>query len=66
MAEAYCNLGHVLSFTGRPAEALVFLRRGHELGQAQKGRRYPSASWCDECRSLIAARQKQQAAGTAG
>jgi tetratricopeptide (TPR) repeat protein len=51
-AEAHCNLGHLLRDKGQFAEALTYLRRGHELGSKGPGWRYPSAQWVKECERL--------------
>lgn len=48
--EAHCNLGQLLfRALNRPADALPFLRKGHELGSKRKDWRYPSARWVAEC-----------------
>jgi serine/threonine-protein kinase len=52
-AEAHCNLGHALRNQGRFSEALVSLRRGHALGSARHGWRYPSAAWVRHCQRLL-------------
>jgi serine/threonine-protein kinase len=54
-AEAHCNLGHSLRDQGRFADALVSLRRGHELGSKLSywNKTYPSAEWVRKCEYLI-------------
>jgi serine/threonine protein kinase/tetratricopeptide (TPR) repeat protein len=52
-ADAHCNLGRVLQRQGQFAEALVYLRRGHELGSRDPSWRYPSAEWVRECERLV-------------
>jgi serine/threonine protein kinase/Flp pilus assembly protein TadD len=52
-AEAHCNLGDVLEQQGLFADALVYLRRGHELGSKQPTWNYPSAQWVQECERLV-------------
>ncbi|MBL8754880.1 MAG: protein kinase, partial [Planctomycetes bacterium] len=54
-AEAWCNLGHALAGSGRHAEAVVAMARGHELGSAAEGWQYPSDQWLDRCRFFAAA-----------
>jgi len=53
-AEAHCHLGQILGFErGQFAEALIHVRRGHELGMRQPGWPHPSAQLVKECeRSL--------------
>jgi hypothetical protein len=46
-------LGHVLRTQGRFSEALQSLRRGHALGSARRGWRYPYATWVRNCQRLI-------------
>jgi Tfp pilus assembly protein PilF len=50
--EAHCNLGHVLRNKGQFAEALTYLRRGHELGSRNPRWPYPSAQWVKHCERL--------------
>jgi serine/threonine protein kinase/Flp pilus assembly protein TadD len=52
-AEAYCNLGEVLKEKGLFAEALLSVRRGHELGSKNPRWRYPSAQWVQQCERLV-------------
>jgi serine/threonine-protein kinase len=51
-AEAHCNLGRALAAKGQFAEALTYLRRGHELGS--KHPNWPGfyAQWVKECERL--------------
>jgi len=51
--EAHCNLGQTLRRKGLFAEALVKLRRGHELGTQTQGWRHPSDRWVRECERLV-------------
>ncbi len=51
--QAHCNLGEALLAQGRFAEALELLRRGHALGSAAPGWRYPSADWVRQCERLV-------------
>jgi tetratricopeptide (TPR) repeat protein len=44
-AEANCNLAVCLTLLGRFAEALPFMRRGHESGSKRPDWTYPSAEW---------------------
>jgi serine/threonine-protein kinase len=60
-ATAHCNLGHTLRTQGKFREALAELQRGHELGTAQPGWKYPSAQWVRECEQLIRLDEKRQA-----
>ena len=53
MPEAHCNLGSALSLKGRFAEALISLRRGHELGSKNPRWPFPSAQWVKECERLV-------------
>ncbi len=48
-AQAHCNLGNALIHLGDFGPALESLRTGHQLGSQQKGWRYPSADWIEEC-----------------
>jgi serine/threonine protein kinase/tetratricopeptide (TPR) repeat protein len=53
-AEAHCNLGLALwRHQGEFREALVELRRGHELGAKDPRWRYPSAQWVRQCERLV-------------
>jgi tetratricopeptide (TPR) repeat protein len=52
-AEAHCNLGQALRQRGEFADALAALKRGHELGSQQKGWRYPSKQWVQQCERLV-------------
>jgi serine/threonine protein kinase/tetratricopeptide (TPR) repeat protein len=65
-AQAHCNLGHALRGAGRYPEALVELKRGHELGSAQPGWRFPSAQWVKECERLLEKADAQQDPATQG
>jgi serine/threonine-protein kinase len=56
--EAHCGLGIALSDSGRLAEALTALKRGHELGMEQPGWRQLSAQWVQQCERLLALEQK--------
>jgi tetratricopeptide (TPR) repeat protein len=51
-AEGHCNLGHALKGQGRFAEALLHMKKGHELGSRQVSWRYPSAQWVSEIQRL--------------
>jgi serine/threonine protein kinase/tetratricopeptide (TPR) repeat protein len=53
IAEAYCNLGQALRDKGQFAEAMTYLRRGHELGSPRRGWSYPSEKWVKECERLV-------------
>ena len=53
-AEAHCNLGLILLYLGRPAEALEELHQGHELGSRRPGWSNPSARWVTECEQRVA------------
>ena len=44
-AEAHCNLAMCLQSSGQFAEALQYMRRGHELGSKRSDWNYPSAEW---------------------
>jgi tetratricopeptide (TPR) repeat protein len=57
-AEALCNLGHVLKQQGSFAEAVVSLRRGHELGSKRSGWPYPSAQWLRDTERLAVLERK--------
>jgi hypothetical protein len=52
-AEAYCNLGSIFELKGHFAEALVYRRRGHELGSKNPRWPYPSAQWLRDCERLV-------------
>jgi eukaryotic-like serine/threonine-protein kinase len=52
-AEAHCNLGHMLRQEGRFVEALVELKRGHEIGSKNSSWRYPSAEWVHQAERLV-------------
>jgi serine/threonine-protein kinase len=52
-AEAHCNLGHVIRDKAQFAEALTYLRRGHELGSKSPRWPYPSAQWVKQCEHLV-------------
>jgi tetratricopeptide (TPR) repeat protein len=54
LAEAHCNLGLALESQGELAAALAALRRGHALGTASPGWRYPSTRWVEEVERLRA------------
>jgi serine/threonine protein kinase/Flp pilus assembly protein TadD len=48
-AEANCSLGKALMGRGRFAEALSFLKKGHELGSKRPDWSRPSAQWLAHC-----------------
>jgi hypothetical protein len=50
---SHCNLGHALRSKGSYAEALVELRKGHELGLKTPAWTYPSAAWVRDAESLV-------------
>jgi serine/threonine-protein kinase len=50
--EANCNLGQLLRDQGRFAEALTYLRRGHEQGLKRRWT-YPSGDWVKKCERLL-------------
>jgi serine/threonine-protein kinase len=52
-AEPHCNLGLALREKGQFDEALVSLRRGHELGSKNPRWPYPSAQWLRNCERLV-------------
>jgi serine/threonine protein kinase/Tfp pilus assembly protein PilF len=52
-AEAHCNLGQALRDRGAFAEALIPLKRGHELGSRDPRWRIPSAQLVAECARLL-------------
>jgi hypothetical protein len=56
--QAHCGLGFALQNQGRFVEALQALRRGHALGSATPGWRYPSASWVRQAQRLVLLEQK--------
>jgi hypothetical protein len=51
--EAHCNLGAAFQLKGQFAEALVYRRRGHELGVKTPGWHYPSEQWVKEAEGLV-------------
>ncbi len=53
VAEAHCNLGLLLRAEGALDQALVHLKRGHELGSKRPGWTYPSADWVSETERMI-------------
>jgi tetratricopeptide (TPR) repeat protein len=53
-AEAWCHLGLRTWKQGRFADALPFLRKGHELGTARPSWTDPSARWIETCSRLAA------------
>jgi tetratricopeptide (TPR) repeat protein len=53
-AEMYCGLGQCLMGRGRFAEALVVLRKGHELGRQRPGWALPSEQWVQEAERMSA------------
>src|SRR5262249_455210 len=59
-ADAHCNLGRLLQYRGQFADALVYLRRGHELGTKDPRWRYPSERWIKECEHLLELDSKLQ------
>jgi len=56
--ETLCDLGLALMQSGRYAEALDRVRKGHELGRQRANWRYPSARWVQICeqRTRVATR----------
>jgi tetratricopeptide (TPR) repeat protein len=44
-AESHCNLAMCLQNQGKLAEAVPYMRRGHELGSKLPSWKYPSAEW---------------------
>jgi tetratricopeptide (TPR) repeat protein len=60
MPEAHCNLGLLLGRDGRFAEAAECIARGHELGTAQKDKKwdYPSAFWLAQHQRLASLAKK--------
>jgi tetratricopeptide (TPR) repeat protein len=57
-AEPHCNLGHALKSQGQFTEALLALEKGHELGRRTPGWSYPSATWVEDCQTLLALDRK--------
>jgi len=55
-AEAHCNLGIALTRQGNYQEALLWLRKGHEIGSKLAGWAYPSKKWVDSAEMLSGAR----------
>src|SRR5262249_6041693 len=53
LALAHCHLGIALRETGRLADALAALRRGHELGSKNPEWSQPSARWLADCERLL-------------
>jgi serine/threonine-protein kinase len=53
-AEAHCNLGKALQRKGQLAEALIELKRGHDLGSKRPDWSYPSGRWARACERLLA------------
>jgi tetratricopeptide (TPR) repeat protein len=51
--EAHCNLAGALEKKGQFTEALVYHRRGHELGSKNPRWPYPSAQWVRNCERLV-------------
>ena len=60
LAQAHCNLGHLLQKKGQLREALEALQRGHELGSKNPSWRYPSAQWIQECQELLKESEAKQ------
>ncbi len=56
-AEAHFNLGLLLWEQGQFAEALPYLKRGHQLGSRQPGWRADSAQWVERCEREVALRR---------
>src|SRR4051794_38595169 len=52
-ALAHCGLGVALRDKGQFAEALSYLRRGHELGAKDPRWPHPSAQWVKQCERLF-------------
>jgi serine/threonine-protein kinase len=52
-AEMLFNLGFHLRDRGQLAEALTYLRRGHEVASKTSRRSFPSAQWVKECERLL-------------
>ncbi|MFL5245900.1 MAG: tetratricopeptide repeat protein [Gemmataceae bacterium] len=51
---SHCNLGQTLIlYKGQFAEALTYLRRGHELGSKEPRWPFPSARWVKECERFV-------------
>jgi tetratricopeptide (TPR) repeat protein/serine/threonine protein kinase len=57
-AEAHCNLGLVLVSNELFAEALPYLRSGHELGRKNRNWHYSSAEWVQFCERLLRLKSK--------
>src|SRR5262249_29196716 len=53
-AVAHCNLADALRIKGEFAEALVYYRRGHDLGSKNPRWPHPSARWVQNCERLRA------------
>jgi len=51
-AHAHCGLALALRENGKYAEALVAMKRGHELGVKQPNWAFPSAEWLQEAEQL--------------
>lgn len=49
-ADVWCNYGHALAASGRHAEALAAMERGHALGTKRRDWQYPSEEWLARCR----------------
>jgi serine/threonine protein kinase/Flp pilus assembly protein TadD len=66
LGEAHCNLGRTLQGQGKYAEALSYLKRGHELGQQLPNWPYPSAQWLRQAEQMLALQRRLPAllAGT--
>jgi serine/threonine-protein kinase len=56
--EAHCNLGMALVSAEQFAEALPFLRRGHELDSKNPNWPYPSGEWVQDCERLLHLKSK--------
>ncbi|MCB9883091.1 MAG: protein kinase [Planctomycetes bacterium] len=54
-AEALCNYGMALVYSGELAEGFEFLRQGHERGDAQSDWAYPSEMWVRETEAELEA-----------
>jgi tetratricopeptide (TPR) repeat protein len=57
-AEANCNLAICIACVGRFAEALPFMRRGHEAGSKRPGWSHPSAEWLRQTEIKAALEEK--------
>src|SRR5262249_5488804 len=53
-AEAHCNLGSALADLGLYADAVVAIRKGHELGSRRPNWPYPSQEWLEQAERLAA------------